>query len=503
MKPRTLSRGWSALLLLIATVVPVAAAPFSADLVDVRGGQTTTGRFHHQDKSYRYDLGEKDQQLIILVDGPSGVMRLMNPGEKAYYEAGPAEPMNLFANPFGAYAHFAKTKQVRTEGVESIDGIPCRKQVVSGGEQVFVTAWVSDELEFPLKVKTELDGRTIELRNIQRGPQDPALFTLPAGYKLVEVKEEPDPQPEWAGQVAGAPLLAVPFERTLSEGGIVRLRPRAGRWVEIAGTNVGKGDGAFTTAPFKGGKYVGGGSMSTIILDPGDSGAMNDGARSDNADEIVVRVGQGTMKIRASFVAPPPPRPDEAPAVPAPAAPGPAADATAELNGPPAADMAAPVEVSWTGPGAKDDFITVARPAQPPGSFVNRAFVRNGNPAKVWAPSDPGEYEVRYILGRGVKLLAKAPLTVNAVTAGVQPPAAVTAGTEFEVGWQGPGYAGDFISVARPGQPPAASVSSARVKPGGILKIRAPREPGTYEVRYILGRGSKPLAKSVMTVNAP
>jgi hypothetical protein len=101
--------------------------------------------------------------------------------------------MSLFANPFAAYAHYAKTKDVRTEGPESVGGVPCQKQVVSGGGQVFVIAWVSEEFEVPLKVQTQLDSRTIELRNIRRGPQDPTLFVLPAGYRLTEVKEEREP----------------------------------------------------------------------------------------------------------------------------------------------------------------------------------------------------------------------------------------------------------------------------------------------------------------------
>ena len=75
-----------------------------------------------------------------MVDGQSGTMRLMNPAEKAYYEAGPADALNLMANPFCAYTHFARTKDVQTEGTESVGGIPCQKQVVSGGGQVFVTA---------------------------------------------------------------------------------------------------------------------------------------------------------------------------------------------------------------------------------------------------------------------------------------------------------------------------------------------------------------------------
>ena len=503
MKPRTYSLGWSVLSLLAAAAIPGRAAPFSADLADTRGGQTAIGTLRYQDKSYRWDFSDQGQQLVIMVDGQSGTMRLLHPSEKAYYEAGPSEPMSLFANPFSAYAFYAKTKEVRTEGAESVGGVTCKKQVVSGGGQVFVTAWVSDEFDLPLRVQTQLDGRTIELQNIKRGPQDPGLFVLPADYHLTVVKEEPEPQPEWAGQVAGAPVLAVPFEKTLTEGGIVRMRPQVNRWISVTGTTAGQGQGTFTLAPFKGGKYLGGGSMSSFTVDPKDSGTMTDGTGPDAADEIIVRVGQGTMTIKTAFVAPQRRGQGAAPAAAEPSSPQPVAEATAAVNGPASADIAAPLEISWTGPANKDDFISIALPAQPPGSFFNRAFVRNGNPAKVWAPSDPGEYEVRYMLGRGTKLLAKAPITVNAVTAKVEPPASVKAGMEFEVVWQGPGHAEDFISVARPGQPPGAVVSSTRVRPGGTLKLRAPREPGTYEVRYILGRGSRLLAKAVIAVTAP
>ena len=99
---------------------------------------------------------------------------------------------------------------------------------------MFVTAWVSDEFDVPLKVQTQLDGRTVELRNIKRGPQDVALFAVPAVYKLVTI--EPEPPPEWAKQVADAPVLTPPFEKTLAEGAIIRIRPQAGRRISLQGT---------------------------------------------------------------------------------------------------------------------------------------------------------------------------------------------------------------------------------------------------------------------------
>ena len=418
MKPQTYFHGWSVLLLLVATAVPGRAASFSAELVDTRGGQTRTGPFNYQDKSYRFEVVENGQTLIIMVDGQSSTMRLLNPSEKAYYEAGPDDPLNRISNPFGTYAFYSRKQDVRVEGTESIAGIACTKQVVSVQEQILVRAWMSEEFGFPLKVEVPILERAVELRNIKRGPQDPALFAVPAGYELTQVKEEEEPQPAWVDQVAGAPVLTPPFEKTLAAGGIVRMRPQAGRWIAIEGTNAGPGQGTFTQAPFKGGKYLGGGSMGTVIVDPGDSGAMNVGAGPDKTDEIIVRVNEGTMTIKTAFVAPPPRfRTAPAAAEPSPPEAAPAPDLTAEITAPNSVDIAACIEVAWKGPANKDDFISVALPAQPPGNYVNRALVRDGNPAKVWAPSDPGEYEVRYILARGAKLLAKAPITVNPVTA--------------------------------------------------------------------------------------
>ena len=77
------------------------------------------------------------------------------------------------------------------------------------------------------------------------------------------------------------------------------------------------------------------------------------------------------------------------------------------------ANVASEFEVSWQGPDNKSDYIAIARPDQKPGSQVNYTYTKRGNPLKVRAPSDPGTYEVRYILGRGNKLLDKTSIGVR------------------------------------------------------------------------------------------
>jgi len=172
---------------------------------------------------------------------------------------------------------------------------------------------------------------------------------------------------------------------------------------------------------------------------------------------------------------------------------------SASVQAPAAANMAGEVDVTWEGPGNQGDYISVARPDQGPGSYVNYTYTSKGSPLKVRAPSDPGTYEVRYILGRGNKLLAKATIEIKAVGAKVSPPATANVNTEFKVVWEGPGYKEDYISIARPDQGPGSYVtySYARENP---VKIRGVKEPGTYEVRYILGLGNKMLNKATITI---
>jgi Ca-activated chloride channel family protein len=173
---------------------------------------------------------------------------------------------------------------------------------------------------------------------------------------------------------------------------------------------------------------------------------------------------------------------------------------SASVEAPAAADVASQFEVTWQGPDNKSDYIAIARSDQNPGRQVHYTYTRKGSPLKLRAPSDPGTYEVRYILGQGSKLLAKTTIEIEAVSAKVQPPASATVNTEFEVIWQGPDYNSDYISIARPDQGPGRYVTYTYTRSGNPLKIKAPEEPGTYEVRYILGQGSKVLDKATITI---
>ncbi len=172
----------------------------------------------------------------------------------------------------------------------------------------------------------------------------------------------------------------------------------------------------------------------------------------------------------------------------------------ASVEAPPVANVATPIAVTWKGPNNAPDYISIAKPDQEPGGYVHYTYTKQGSPLKVQAPSEPGNYEVRYILGQGNKLLAKAPIAIQAVTAGVQAPAEADVASQIEVAWQGPNNPPDYISIAQPDQEPEGYLHYTYTKKGSPLKLQAPSTAGTYEVRYILGQGNKLLAKTTIVI---
>jgi Ca-activated chloride channel homolog len=157
--------------------------------------------------------------------------------------------------------------------------------------------------------------------------------------------------------------------------------------------------------------------------------------------------------------------------------------------------------VDWQGPDNQGDYVTIVPDGAAEGTYVSYAYTRDGSPASLTAPMEPGRYEVRYVTGQGDRTLASAPITVTAVTASVQPLGdAVAAGTAFEVGWQGPDNYGDYLTIVPEGDPEGSYASYAYTRDGSPASLMAPDEPGRYEVRYVSGQGDRTLARAKVVV---
>ncbi|MCG6903814.1 MAG: VWA domain-containing protein [Rhodobacter sp.] len=156
----------------------------------------------------------------------------------------------------------------------------------------------------------------------------------------------------------------------------------------------------------------------------------------------------------------------------------------ATLEAPATAVAGSDLQVRWTGPDAKNDFVSVAEPAAEGARWINYTYTRQGPLLTVQMPPRPGTYELRYILADGRKILGTHPITVTAVAASVTPPADLPAGASVAVDWQGPDYKNDFLAVTRPGEDKWINYTYTRQ--GTPLTLQMPPEPGDYDVIYVM-----------------
>jgi len=167
----------------------------------------------------------------------------------------------------------------------------------------------------------------------------------------------------------------------------------------------------------------------------------------------------------------------------------------ASLALPATAPAGGAIEVAWTGPGYDRDYISISRLDEEDGAYLEYADVGDESPVTLQLPAEPGAYEVRYVLSQDRSVLARAPITLTEVTASLLASAAAPAGSRLQVGWSGPGYRGDYVSISEVGSKPGAYIHYADVRAGEpSVELQLPSLPGSYEIRYILGQERKQLA---------
>ena len=172
-----------------------------------------------------------------------------------------------------------------------------------------------------------------------------------------------------------------------------------------------------------------------------------------------------------------------------------------KVSEPPTASLVAPekigagseFEVVWTGPSDKNDFIAIVVAGEDEGSSISSAYTQNANPAKVTAPDGLGNYEIRYVHNKTGKVLASREIEVIAVSASLSAPKIVEIGKKFEVVWTGPNAKNDYIAIIEIGAEQRKRINYAYTKNGNPARIKAPKEAGTYELRYVLNSSDRTL----------
>ncbi|ASM75081.1 VWA domain-containing protein [Pseudosulfitobacter pseudonitzschiae] len=163
-------------------------------------------------------------------------------------------------------------------------------------------------------------------------------------------------------------------------------------------------------------------------------------------------------------------------------------------------------DVSWSETLNARDLVLIAPVGSEADAKLSYLPVRDDIEGKLTAPSEPGLYEVRYRLDEGRVILASAPVEVTVAEVALTAPALVRAETEIQVSWQPSVNPRDLVLIAPAGSPADEKLSYAPARTENKTTLKAPSEPGLYEVRYRLDEGRRVIAAvplEVVPADAP
>ena len=297
------------------------AAEFSADMVVVAGGNTTTNKLYVKGLKYRMETIEDGQEIVIIVDQETNLTRVAIISEKAYIEMPCDDMRSLMNDPFQSLKVTINTPGIEHNslGTETVNGIECDKSTLLWGGTEFYTYYMSRKYDFPIKIILGQSEMVTELKNIKESAIDDGLFELPEGFSAMEESqpvtetqpEETTPEfPEWVSNVTSAEFITLPFEQVMSSGDMIRIKVKEGKNIWVMVTNNHGGESTFLTVPFLNGQPIddpsvvfaeyGQTRMYEMMMEGQGQPVSLDETPSE-ADEVVVRVDQGEVKIKAEY----------------------------------------------------------------------------------------------------------------------------------------------------------------------------------------------------------
>jgi hypothetical protein len=188
--------------LLGAVLLPLAAAAqeFSADTVthDSRSAETAHGKVYRGANMIRAEGLSGPQGMsgtFIIVDvakqvgyliSPSRKMILVTHGKSAFLGLRIVLPVGETACTLAGEppAANASCKKMNDETVNGRQAVKWEIHDTGRGRNISEYVWVDSRLNTIIKLQAQ--GTTIEVQNIQEGPQPASLFELPPGYQQME-----------------------------------------------------------------------------------------------------------------------------------------------------------------------------------------------------------------------------------------------------------------------------------------------------------------------------
>ena len=160
------------------------------------------------------------------------------------------------------------------------------------------------------------------------------------------------------------------------------------------------------------------------------------------------------------------------------------------------------IPVTWQAEGLHPrDYVTIVPAEAPDGTYERYDRIEGQVQGELRAPSEPGLYEVRLQLDVGDRVLARTPIEVIDAQVSVSAPAQAVVGSAFSVTWQAEGlHPRDYVTIVPAEAPDGTYGRYDRIEGQTQGELRAPSEPGLYEVRLHLDVGDRVLARTPIEV---
>lgn len=135
---------------------------------------------------------------------------------------------------------------------------------------------------------------------------------------------------------------------------------------------------------------------------------------------------------------------------------------------------------------------------------VGGAGEAGNNPVSRAAPSQPGDYDLIMVAHDG-SIIARQAIVVVPPSNGFEAIGSVEPGERFVFRWRGPDQVSQRIVIAQPGDPAGTYQGDwgYALHRGGEMRLRAPADPGTYELRYLSANRAEILFSRGFGVGVP
>ncbi len=212
-----------------------------------------------------------------------------------------------------------------------------------------------------------------------------------------------------------------------------------------------------------------------------------------NADELGAALSTvGTAVAEAEPEPAPEPEPEPEPEAP-----------EVVVDAPDTAVGGSDITVTWSPTIEEADYITVV----PVGSDEDLfgTYVRIGKATEVTLPvsGTEGLYEARYLHNKTKKVLGQDTIEVTKPEVAVTAPDSIETGAQFQVAWTPTINKRDYVSIVPVGADAGTFGNYQAVGRNTEGKLRAPADPGLYEIRYILNVDKSTVAARPLEVIAP